>query len=146
MPRTSKVEMCMLCGDVPCSCGKTTTTKQPAVRRKATEPTQSTKPPEGGTTLSGTSQRASARDAMRKAASKKKGEVFAERHLTPPPVQSVRQAGTREDVLLGAALRALAPLLCEEDRSRFAIVLSSTPTVHDRATVWRARHVEDSNP
>lgn len=55
-----------------------------------------------------------------------------EKKLTVPPKSEAT-------LVFEAAVRALAPILCDDDKERFRAVIASVPSPKERAIIWRAR-------
>lgn len=47
-----------------------------------------------------------------------------------------------DTVVLNGAIRALAPLLSDEDRAKYAGVLDTQPSLDEEKLLWKARHRE----
>lgn len=125
--RSSKVELCMICEDVPCSCGKP---KKTPVRRAIvkSQPQVEAQP-----------RSSAAQDSIRERLRKQKLEAFTKRFLIP------KHHRTKNSVDLGqaqlaSALRALESLLHPEELEKHRVLLTSEPSLDERAATWRARN------
>lgn len=125
MARASKVELCMLCGELPCVCGKKSKTikaSKPKPVPKVTEPAP---------------VRRSMRDAM-------KATALAKPVVKPEPKPVIHRVIHKpetpiEDLLFADSVRNLAPLLHPDEITKYQVLISSTPSVLERAAIWRAR-------
>lgn len=144
MARSSKVDACLICDEVPCSCFS----KKAPVRKSRKAPTEvhGSVPQPGGETETSvlvSSSRPSMRDAMKAAAaagrtvSARSGLISQapkqQRELPQPP------PAPDPNLVLASALRALAPILHESELARFSTVLGTSPSSAERAAAWRAR-------
>lgn len=134
MARLSKVEACMICEQVPCSCGQ----KPKPVRQK----TQSQAKQAPATDSVDRAGGASMRDKMKAAAvaapvSAPAGTVSKARGLdTPKPPQPPPSPDA--DTVLAVAIRNLAPILHPEELQNYSAIVTSVPSAKDRAAFWRA--------
>lgn len=139
MPRLSKVDPCLICGEVPCECSagtkKATGRRVRAAEPEAVVPVSVPVP---------TPPRPSMRDKMKAAAA-----------AAPPRAISAGAVPAREqspqlppdpdpNLVLASALRALEPILHPEEKEKYRALLGSGPTNAERAAFWRAR-AQDSD-
>lgn len=124
MARTSKIEACMLCGEVPCACNQRVSRPRSIKVPAPVEPEQ-VRPP----------TRAVA--AMKNAARTSRRERLESAYTVPTGAAPAYS----EDAVLAAALRAIGPIMHETERARYRVILTSQPSVGDRASAWRGRHV-----
>ena len=144
----AKTEACMLCLPDPCECFAP---KKPTARQKrpvvAVIPTQET-PVE----VAPQPPRQDLRAMMKAAAANapvvgiKPVQVQANRRAVPTQDNllgelqpAARPVISDEQVLLNAALRALAPIMHDEEREHYRMLLGSSPTYDERRVEWRAR-------
>lgn len=123
MARTSKVDACLICGEVPCVCGK------------PSKPAPKPRTPKKDSPVPVASPRVDAIEAMRARASTevRAPVVFPK----APPARKVPE----EDTEFRNALAALAPLLHPEELTKYAALLPKPETrvVSQRAADWRSR-------
>lgn len=130
MARVSKHEVCLICGEAPCVCGKPAKAKPPRARRVAApEPVAEPTPPPP--------PKPSALNAMKAAAQAAKLE---QKRDEPAKSAGPSTDLSESDALFISALRALMPLgIAEEDIAPFRKHLDNPPSVPERSAAWRAR-------
>lgn len=140
----SKVDPCMFCGEAPCVCNKPIKAepKKRAARPKPEEPIAQE--------LGGTSPTPEVGDGVVAKKLDFKAAMKARAAATPPPppppakpkAVDRRQSLNEDDVLFAAAVRALGPLLREDEREKYRVILTSTETPQERMMIWKARRRE----
>ena len=159
--KPSKVDACIFCNEVPCSCNRKAkpefrsraanprkadksdiTDKSPLAARAATRPEPGRKP-------------ASFLDAMKNAAKNapplpapppREEPKKAKARPTPAPVVKAKPHVPEvpdEELVMNAAIRNLAPLLHWKEQERYAAIISSKPHPHERRAIWKMRRRED---
>jgi hypothetical protein len=79
---------------------------------------------------------------LRKAAAQESAGSEATPRESPAP--SPRRAQPTDERLVEiAAIRALAPILHQDELARYSGVLASPATVRERSAVWKARRVDE---
>lgn len=161
MVRSSKVEECMICGEIPCICFAKPK-KAPAPRKPKAEK------PEVAKAQAPSSEPVKQHDELVLEPAKKKS-AFAAMKAAAKPAQPVAPAievvtTQQQDVPLASvfddiedpdeeaqwrqAIRALAPILSDDDKRTYAHILESPETMEERRRAWRfrtTRTVEDSD-
>lgn len=137
MPRTRVPDPCLICSEVNCSCGKPAKEpKAPKVARKRAPkveaPAAPAVPPEPvqqAPVLAHPIDAAPTAKADARAAMKARAARSRATSATPDP-----------DRVMDEAIRALAPILSEDEKKNHAHVLWAIPTSpSDRALAWRQR-------
>lgn len=134
---SSKVEECMICGELPCVCFVKIKAPPKPRARKTLVP----KTPELAVTPSPPARGKSPFAAMKAAAA-----------AAPPPhiqpEQEVKRhviAVDEQEALFAAAVRALGDMLAPHEQERYQAILTSEPTIDEKRIVWKARRrVENS--
>lgn len=123
MPRKVP-DACIFCDQVPCACNGTSKTARVAKAVTSSADTQVPSLP----------SRSSHLDKMKAAAA-------AAHVAAAPPAESLPQlpSPASDEAVLWAAIRALKPVLHEQELQTYSMILTSTPTAEERAAVWRAR-------
>lgn len=151
MPKP-KAEACMICAPDPCECF-TSKKKAPAARKRpvaegslpaqqvAPEPSSVGSGPPRQDLRAKMKAAAAAAPPMpareqpvaRRSAVSEGGLLGGVSRPAPRPVVS------DEQLLLNAALRALAPILHEEEKERYRMIINSAPSPSERKAEWKAR-------
>lgn len=131
MARPSKVDPCMICGELPCECNKPTI-KAPVIKPPIT--------PEAAS---------QAREAIFAAS------VAAKKAMVPF-VEAMKNASTAlakipdrkisidiDQAMFESAVRALGPLLAEKEKEKYRAILTSLPTAEEKRLVWIERRKSD---
>jgi hypothetical protein len=119
----------MLCGLTPCSCfAPAPKTKAPRPKAAPVEVVDEIKRP------------SAAQESMRAAAAEVRRGQFARKYLTPPRPRVARVSSKTDDILFADAIRALGPLMHPEEMEKYAMILTSSPSLDDRAVAWRSRN------
>ena len=133
MARVSKVEICLFCGYAPCECVKRTTT-----RSKVSKPRPiviaAELPKEKVSMLD--AMRAAAVDAPKFEIKQKSYPQVIHRDVVDKPVI---EDSSIDDLLLADSIRNFAPLLHPDELEKYRMQITSTPTLKERAQIWRAR-------
>lgn len=161
MPRSSKVEECMICGEVPCICfakpkaapkpRKRATAKRadsaPSGSEKKAEKAEKTREDraekaESNSILDDATPRRSIRDAMKAKASKPQRPTFIPTDDEEPVGEAVERDIPTDDPEFRVAIRNLQSLLHQSEVGRYSAIISAEPTPTERAVVWRQRRNE----
>jgi hypothetical protein len=119
MPK-SKIEACMICDEIPCSCG---TVQRPKPLVKAQSPVETGPTP--------------AQVAMQAQLAKQRREAHDKR-FSPPEHRTIH-AVDPDASSFALAIRALEPILHPDERATYRAILTAPPTLDVRAAGWRAR-------
>lgn len=138
MPRATSA-VCMFCDEVPCVCNDSRKKKKPSTPKKKPEPVveQPVQPVKRPSAIA--AMKATLAD---KALSSDNQETIysAVKNDTPAPEKQKTRLPIDEDrIVEAAAIRALAPILHSDDRTRFDAIIKSDPHPDERAILWRAR-------
>lgn len=137
MARSSKVDVCLICGEVPCDCSAGNKKKTPARPRASRrdvggEAHEPTVVPEAAPVQV---SRPSMRDKMKLSAAAR--PVSRPQTVQEPPPQA--PSDPDPNLVLAAALRALEPILHPDEKARYSVLLGGSATQAERAAAWRAR-------
>jgi hypothetical protein len=116
----SKVELCMICDELPCVCGKPSKPK-PQIK---VDPVVPVGPSAAQVAI------------QRQLSAQRRAEHQA--RFTPPAHRTPSSVNA-DDASLALALRALEPIMHQESRETYRAILTSVPTLDDRRAAWRSR-------
>lgn len=139
MPRRSPVDVCMLCGEVPCECNKSAPKKKTSARVKAAAVPSTDAPSQSKQS----DPAASPRDRMKAAAAAQRTKQVGK----PAAVETVSAPSLKnDDALLHEAIRTIgrSGMLHPEDYERWSAIITAEPTVTERAQVWRERRAANA--
>lgn len=129
----SSADACMVCYPDPCQCNvKKAATKRPRKRPAEEPPAVAMEPAEATPSVA---PRLDIRARMKAAAA----AAPPPPPIPPKPVRGRAPVPSDEDLLLNAAIRSLADVLHPEEKARWGMVATSTPSQAERAAEWKAR-------
>lgn len=126
----SKVDACIFCNELPCSCNA-----KPVVAKVAKRPP---KPKVDESEAVAEPVRKTSHLAAMSAAARTAPPRPA---LGPqePATGRVGASVTEEEIMWQAAIRNLAPLMSEPDRETYRAIITSPPHPNEAAIMWKAR-------